>query len=100
MSSTGYEALEREVCTNLVYRDFTRVGGGKMADAKTMRRWGVAIGPQVVKQIHARIVKIAQAKGVTRGRRMRADTMSGNQHSLPDQQDQRFILHLIRIIVR
>jgi hypothetical protein len=65
MSSTGYEALERKVCTNLVYREFTRVGGGKMADAKTMMRWGVAIGPQVVKQIHARIMKIAQAKGVT-----------------------------------
>jgi transposase, IS5 family len=33
-----------------------------MPDAKTMGRWGVAIGPQVVKQIRERIVKIAQAK--------------------------------------
>ena len=66
--------LEREVRANLVYRDFTRVGGGKMPDAKTMGRWGIAIGPQVVKQIHERIVKIAQVKGVTTGRRMRVDT--------------------------
>jgi IS5 family transposase len=70
----SYEVLEREVRANLVYRDFTRVGGGKMPDAKTMGRWGIAIGPQVLKQIHERIVKIAQAKGVTPGRRMRVDT--------------------------
>ena len=70
----SYKVLEREVRANLVYRDFTRVGGGKMPDAKTMGRWGIAIGPQVLKQIHERIVKIAQAKGVTPGRRMRVDT--------------------------
>jgi transposase, IS5 family len=70
----SYQVLEREVRPNLVYRDFTRVGGGKMPDAKTMGRWGMAIGPQVLKQIHERIVKIAQAKGVTPGRRMRVDT--------------------------
>jgi IS5 family transposase len=32
----SYAALEREVRANLVYRDFTRVGSGKMPDAKTM----------------------------------------------------------------
>lgn len=32
----SYDALEREVRANLVYRDFTRVGGGKTPDAKTM----------------------------------------------------------------
>jgi IS5 family transposase len=70
----SYEELEREVRANLVYRNFTRVGGGKMPDAKTMGRWGGVLGPQVLKQIHERIVKIAQAKGVTTGRRMRVDT--------------------------
>jgi len=70
----SYEELEREVRANLVYRDFTRVGGGKMPDAKTMGRWGAALGPQVLKLIHERMVKIAQAKGVVTGRRMRVDT--------------------------
>ena len=70
----SYQALEREVRANLVYRDFTRVGAGKMPDAKTMGRWGVAVGPQALKQIHERIVKIAAEKGVTEGRRMRVDT--------------------------
>jgi transposase, IS5 family len=42
----SYEVLEREVRANLVCRDFTRVGGGKMPDAKTMGRWGEALGPE------------------------------------------------------
>ena len=70
----SYGVLEREVRANLVYRDFTRVGGAKMPDAKTMGRWGLAVEPAVIKQIHERIVKIAQDNGVTEGRRMRVDT--------------------------
>jgi transposase, IS5 family len=70
----SYAALEREVRANLVYRDFARVGGGKMPDAKTMGRWGVAVGPEVLRQIHDRLVKIAQENGVVAGRRMRVDT--------------------------
>src|SRR5205085_5742546 len=70
----SYAVLEREVRANLVYRDFTRVGAAKTPDAKTMGRWGLAVGPEVVKQIHDRIVTIAQESGVTTGRRMRVDT--------------------------
>jgi IS5 family transposase len=70
----SYEVLEREVRANLVYRDFTHVGASKTPDAKTMGRWGVALGPEVLKQIHERVVKIAHDKGVTAGRRMRLDT--------------------------
>jgi transposase, IS5 family len=69
----SYEALEREVRANLVYRDFTRVGAGKVPDAKTMGRWGLVLGP-VLKRIHERIVKVAQEKDVIAGRRMRVDT--------------------------
>ena len=70
----SYYVLEREVRANLVYRDFTRVGGGKTPDAKTMGRWGLAVDPETIKQIHDRIVQIAQEQGVTQGRRMRVDT--------------------------
>jgi IS5 family transposase len=70
----SYEVLEREVRANLVYRDFTHVGGAKTPDAKTMGRWGMALGPAVLKLVHERIVTIARAKGVTAGRRMRLDT--------------------------
>jgi IS5 family transposase len=70
----SYAVLEREVRPNLVYRDFTRVGAAKMPDAKTMGRWGVAMGPTVIHQIHDRIVQIARANDVVQGRRMRIDT--------------------------
>jgi IS5 family transposase len=74
MRNWSYGVLEREVRANLVYRDFTRVGGAKMPDAKTMGKWGVALGPEVVKRIHERIVQIARDHRVAAGRRMRVDT--------------------------
>jgi IS5 family transposase len=70
----SYGVLEREVRANLVYRNFTRVGAAKMPDAKTMGRWGRALGPRVIKQIHERIVQIAHARELVEGRRMRVDT--------------------------
>jgi transposase, IS5 family len=40
----SYDTLEREVKMNLAYRDFTRIGLGKVPDAKTLARiaqcWG------------------------------------------------------------
>jgi transposase, IS5 family len=74
MRNWSYEVLEREVRANLVYRNFTRVGGAKMPDAKTMGKWGPALGPEVVEQIHQRVVEIAREHRVAAGRRMRVDT--------------------------
>jgi transposase, IS5 family len=70
----SYEVLEREVRANLVYRDFTRVGASKAPDAKTMGRWGVALGPEEVAKIHQRVVEIAKENQVVKGRKMRLDT--------------------------
>src|SRR6516165_7705883 len=70
----SFGVLEREVRANLVYRNFTRVGFAKMPDAKTMGRWGRALGPEVIKQIHDRIVGIAHEKGIAQGGKMRVDT--------------------------
>ena len=70
----SYAVLEREVRANLVYRDFTRVGAEKMPDAKTMGRWGIALGPAVIQEVHDRIVQIAQARRVVQGRKMRVST--------------------------
>ena len=70
----SYATLEREVRTNLMYRAFTRVGGGKVPDAKTMGRWGLALAPEVVEQLHERMVAIARDAQIVEGRRMRVDT--------------------------
>lgn len=69
-----FEETEREVRANLVYREFTRIGGGKVPDAKTMGRQVQALGPEVVEQIHQRMVGVAREKKVVRGRKMRVDT--------------------------
>src|SRR6266542_3564882 len=70
----SYAVLEREVRANLVYRTFTRIGGGKVPDAKTMGKWGPVVGPQVVAQLHERLVAMARDARVMAGRRMRVDT--------------------------
>ncbi|HZQ43807.1 MAG TPA: ISNCY family transposase [Acidobacteriaceae bacterium] len=70
----SYETLEREVRANLVYRSFCRIGLEKVPDAKTLVRLGQAVGPEVIGELHARVVALAQAKGVVQGRKMRVDT--------------------------
>jgi IS5 family transposase len=70
----SYAALTREVRANLVYREFTRIGGGKVPDDKTMGRLGRQMGPEVVAQVHDRVVAIAREQGVATGRKLRVDT--------------------------
>jgi IS5 family transposase len=70
----SYEVVEREVRANLVYRSFTRVGGGKVPDDTVMNKWALALGPEVIQNIHKRVVAIAQEKKVVQGGKMRVDT--------------------------
>jgi IS5 family transposase len=57
-----------------VYREFTRIGGGKVPDDKTMGRLARQLGPAAVKQVHQRMVGIAQEEKIVQGRKMRVDT--------------------------
>src|SRR5262245_59683026 len=57
MRNWSYAVLEREVRAILAYR-----------------RWGVAPGPAVIKQIHERMVQLAREGGVVPGRRLRVDS--------------------------
>jgi transposase, IS5 family len=70
----SYEALTREVRANLVYREFTRIGGGTVPDDKTIGRIGRQLGPEVIARIHQRVVQIARERNVVSGRKMRVDT--------------------------
>ena len=70
----SYETLAREVRANLVYREFTRIGGGQVPDDKTIGRLGRQLGPEVVYKLHQRVVAIAQDNKVVTGRKMRVDT--------------------------
>src|SRR5262245_53682013 len=57
LKNWSYETLEKEVRPNLVYRQFTRIGGERVPDAKRMVRWGMALGPAVIRQIHEKVVE-------------------------------------------
>jgi IS5 family transposase len=70
----SFEELTREVRANLVYREFTRIGGGKVPDDKTMGRLARQLSPEAIQQLHARMVAIAQEGKVVEGRKMRVDT--------------------------
>jgi IS5 family transposase len=70
----SYETLEREVRANVVYRSFCRIGMEKVPDAKTLVRLGQAVGPEAIRNLHDRLVAIAQERKVIHGRKMRVDT--------------------------
>ena len=70
----SYEDVTREVRANLVYRDFTGIGGGRVPDDKTMGRLARQLGPEAITKLHQRTVAIAKEKQVVQGRKMRVDT--------------------------
>jgi len=70
----SYEVLEREVRANLVYRSFCRIGMAKVRDEKTLVRLGQAIGAEAIRELHDRIVALAQQRRVVQGRKLRVDT--------------------------
>jgi IS5 family transposase len=70
----SFDELEQEVRANLVYRAFTRIGVDAVPDAKTILKIAKALGPEVITDLHQRVVDVAKRAGVTHGRRFRIDT--------------------------
>lgn len=70
----SFDELEQEVRANLVYRAFTRIGVDAVPDAKTILKIAKALGPDVITDLHQRVVDVAKRAGVTHGRRFRIDT--------------------------
>jgi IS5 family transposase len=70
----SFDELEQEVRANLVYRAFTRIGVDVVPDAKTILKIAKALGPDVITDLHQRVVDVAKRAGVTHGRRFRIDT--------------------------
>jgi IS5 family transposase len=70
----SYETLSREVRANLVYREFTRVGGEKVPADRTMGNLARQLGPEVIEQLNRRMVETAQEHKIAAGRKMRVDT--------------------------
>jgi IS5 family transposase len=67
----SFDELEREVRANLAYRAFTRIGDQKVPDEKTLATLGQVIGPEVIRDLHKRLVVLAREQGEVSGRKLR-----------------------------
>ena len=59
----SFQELTREVRANLVYREFTRIGGGKVPDDKTTGRLTRQLGPAAVIRPHTKLSDVARYIG-------------------------------------
>lgn len=69
----SYEKTEKAVKDSLVLRRFCRVYFENVPDDTTLIRWGNQIKPGTLKLLHERVVSLALALRVTKGRKLRTD---------------------------
>jgi IS5 family transposase len=69
----SYEQTEHFVGDSLVLRQFCRLYLEPVPDDTTMIRWASLIGPETVAALNDRVVELARALKVTRGRKLRID---------------------------
>ena len=70
----SFVVLQWELRTNLVHHQFARIGTDKVPHVKTIERQALALGPEVIKKIHQRVVAIARENRIISGRKLRVDT--------------------------
>ena len=70
----SYAEMEHFVSDSLVLRQFCRVYLEVVPDDTTLIRWANVIGPQTIAQVNDRVVELARALKVTRGRKLRTDS--------------------------
>src|SRR5258707_13706598 len=95
----SYEVLSREVRANLVYREFTRIGGGKVPDDRTMGNLARQLGPRVIEKLHRRGVGNGQGKKKAKGRRMGDDTTVG-ENEIHYTTDRSLLSEGVRVLTR
>lgn len=77
----SYEQTEYFVSESLVLRQFCRLGLERAPDDTTLIRWANLITPQTLERLHDRVVALARALKVTRGRKLRVDTTAVETNS-------------------
>jgi transposase, IS5 family len=70
----SYAETEHFVGDSLVLRQFCRLYLEPVPDDTTLIRWANLIGPQTVDRLNERVVELAKAQKVTRGRKLRVDS--------------------------
>ena len=70
----SFRALERELRSNLIYRQFTHFDAEATPDFSTFSRTFALLGPSITEKIHQQVVGLARQKGVAEGNKLRTDT--------------------------
>src|SRR6516225_8622200 len=70
----SFRDLERELCSNLVYRRFTHYDAEATPDFTSFSRLFALLGPSLTQKIHQRVVEVACESGVAQGRKLKTDT--------------------------
>jgi transposase, IS5 family len=70
----SFRELERELRSNLIYRQFTRFDAEATPDFTTFSRTFALLGPSVTEKIHQRVVGLARQEGAAEGHKLRTDT--------------------------
>lgn len=71
----SYEQTEQQVADSLVLRQFCRVYFQSVPDHTTLWRWAQLIQSETLSAFNARLVRLAVAAKLTRGRKLRTDGM-------------------------
>jgi IS5 family transposase len=71
----SYEQTEHFVCDSIVLRQFCRLYLEPAPDDTTLIRWANTIGSETVASLNERAVELARSLKVSRGRKLRVDSM-------------------------
>jgi transposase, IS5 family len=71
----SYEQTEHFVCDSIVLRQFCRLYLESAPDDTTLIRWANQIGSETLAALNERVVELARSLKVTRGRKLRVDSM-------------------------
>ena len=71
----SYEQTEHFVSDSIVLRQFCRLYLESVPDDTTLIRWANQVGSQTVASLNDRVVELARSLKVTRGRKLRVDSM-------------------------
>ena len=71
----SYEQTEHFVSDSIVLRQFCRLYLESVPDDTTLIRWANQVGSQTVASLNDRVVELARSLKITRGRKLRVDSM-------------------------
>ena len=95
----SYAETERFVADSLVLRQFCRVYLAPVPDDTTLIRWAQCIGYHTLGELNERAVELARALKVTRGRKLRIDSLVVATN-IPHPTDSRLVGDGVRVLSR